>query len=866
MAAFTPNTGGTVNWDTLSGGSVNATLDTYTISNGTTLLIDTDTYQCANHSAAFGSVDTVSFTRTGGRLLIDGRNVRVIPYNTGTGNVPAVGTTISQGGVSATLLGVWANWQSEPTAAAAAMPATGFIKVKSKTGGNFAAGAITGIGASATGADTVGWIEVRGADTATITVPRIGTFEVIGDWYEIGTTNGSRGQIIPCPTTATNTATFPGVQIETSPGSGVYEWYPGAGTISGSGIRTAGIESKVVWSTTTGIRIGNDGTNALGFLPASGCKVRIPNVILTCCTRTAGAGSGPRVLPNATLATRQEWITTGAGTILLTRCVSNWNNTFVQAFKVQVLDSALANTLNISKQASTLDINGACVSPTQAQINPALSLVSCFAGGTVQNSKFVRISLATSSSYICQTSFITGVNFTNNFYTTLTNRANAITGGWTATQMQNCTVSNQTTCGGRHLLTGCVNNTFTSTAYIDGWTATTGTDNPMAAFDLTAACSNNMIDGITLPTTNNHPYNALVNSTASYDTTIRNIGTRASRLNLGSANQTGLILSSGGNNDGIRVQRVYTINTRTGLQTLVNSDTDVLFESVFGDFADTSTIASLNTTLKGMGQTSGTGGQVSVYGTHWRDEFTADTTGRIIVLMNEPTSLTTAQSQITSGTPTFNSSGQIALTVVGQRLEVEMPYFALGHTAAANLAPTLTGTNTGNLTIEFQFDKGSGYNGTWLTANQINWNSVGSITPSVGIKIKLRITCATANAGNLLTQVRFDTVSTLAAQQDNLYPLSVNTVQLTGLYADSEVRAYLGSNPATAVEIAGTESSGTSFSFQQSYAGQVGYIHVIHVNYQPIYLPITYSATNISIPLQQITDRQYARGSIFSPA
>ena len=53
MAAFTPNTGGTVNWDTLSGGSTNATLDTYTISNGTTLLIDTGSYQCANHSTAF---------------------------------------------------------------------------------------------------------------------------------------------------------------------------------------------------------------------------------------------------------------------------------------------------------------------------------------------------------------------------------------------------------------------------------------------------------------------------------------------------------------------------------------------------------------------------------------------------------------------------------------------------------------------------------------------------------------------------------------------------------------------------------------------------------------------------------------------
>lgn len=857
MAAYTPNNGGTVNWDTLTGGSINATLDTYTISNGTTLLIDTDTYQCANHSVAFGSLDTVSFTGTGGRLLIDGRDVRVIAYTGGTGNVPAVGTTITQGGVSATFLGVWSGWQVEPTASAAAMPATGFIKVKNKTGGNFAAGALTGIGATASGADVVGWIEVRGADTAQITVPRIGTFEVIGDWYEIGTTNGTRAQIIPCPTTATSSATFPGVQIETAPGSGVYEWFPAAGQISGIGIRTAGVESKVIWATTTGIRIGNDGTNGVGFLPPSGCKVRIPNVILTCCTRTAGSGSGPRVVPNSTLATRQEWITTGAGTILMTRCVSNWNNAFAQPFNVQLLDCALADTINISEQASPLNINNIVVSPTAAQLNLALNFVSCFAGGTVQNSKFVRVSLATSGSYICQTNFVSGVAFTGNFYTTLTNRANATTGVWTATQIQNCAFTNEVWCGGRFFTIGCIGNTFTNTSYIDGWTATTGTGNGATVWDFTAASSGNTCSGLAFPTTNNHPYNALVNITASYNTTIKNIGTRASRISLGSANQTGLILSSGGNNSGIKLQRIYTINTRTGLHTLVNSDTGILVESVYGDFADTTTFAGLNAVLKGLGQTSATTGQVSVYGTHWLDEFTADTTGRIIALMNEPTALTTSQSNITVGTPRFNSSGQIALTAVGQRLEMEMPHFVIGHTAAANLAPTLTGTNTGNILIEFQFDKGTGYNGTWLTANQVNWNSVGAITPSIGIKLRLRITCVTANAGNLLTQVRFDTISTLVAQSNNLYPLSVNTITLTGLQANTEVRAYSGSDPDTSIQIAGIESVSGNFQFQHTVAGNAGYIVIASLGYENLVIPITYSATDIEIPIQQRIDRNY---------
>ena len=84
-------------------------------------------------------------------------------------------------------------------------------------------------------------------------------------------------------------------------------------------------------------------------------------------------------------------------------------------------------------------------------------------------------------------------------------------------------------------------------------------------------------------------------------------------------------------------------------------------------------------------------------------------------------------------------------------------------------------------------------------------------------------------------------------------------VTITGLIAGSEVRAYTGSinTPLSAVEIGGTESSGTSFAFTQSSSGVAGYIQVFNVNYQPIIIELTYSGSNVSIPVQQSTDRQY---------
>lgn len=97
----------------------------------------------------------------------------------------------------------------------------------------------------------------------------------------------------------------------------------------------------------------------------------------------------------------------------------------------------------------------------------------------------------------------------------------------------------------------------------------------------------------------------------------------------------------------------------------------------------------------------------------------------------------------------------------------------------------------------------------------------------------------------------------------------VNTPQvnltLTGLKSDSEVRAYTGTDPATATEIGGVESSGTSFTFGHTSGGVAGYVQIFHVEYQPVFISLTYSSLDQTIPIQQITDRQYARGTTFTP-
>ena len=858
MAAFTPNSGGTVNWDTLAGGSVNATLDTCSISNQTTLVIDTDSYLCANHSAAAGSVDTVSFAGTGGKLKLDGKNVRVIPYNTGTGNVPAIGTTISQGAVSAYFLGVWANWQSEPTASGSAMPASGFIKVRAVTGGAFASGAITGIGASATGADVVGWIEVRGADTGSITVPRLGTFEVDGDWFELGTTNGSRGQVLACPTTATVAGVFPGVQIETASGSGVYEWFTCVGSLAAaSTIPTDATRGKIVWQTTSGIRIGSDGTNNVGYLPPTGCKVRIPNVIMTCCTRTAGSGSGPRVLPNATLGTRQEFVTTSSGTITVSKGVMHWYAIFSQPFQVVLADSSFADTISISECASPIDTKRVLVAPTQAQLNYAYSLQSSSAGGTVEDCFFVRYSLASSSTYCVITNYCTGIGFTRNKVQTLTNKANASTAVWAATGCVDCTWTDPKHIGGRMVQLTCVRSLVTGAfTYCENFSGTTGTTYSHHLTEFTtgsASCTFNA--NPSFPETNNHPYGGIVYFGASYNCLVYGTATFASPLSLGVTNPAGVFVGSSGNNAGHRVKRCYVSATRTNFSGFVNSDTDCIIENCSGDYADVEYLVALNSPRKGNGATPGATGQTAVYGSHWFDAFTAATTGRVVISCNEPTAASAAQCAVTGGTAYFNSAGQVSLRALNDQVTWTMPYFAKGHTAFQNVAPTLTGTNTANLTYEYQIDTGGGWS-AWKTLNATNL-SAETISPSSGFKLKVRATCNTANTGNLLTYIRIDTSTTSAAQSENNYTLLPATLTLTGLVSGSDIVLL---SPGTSTELSNTDAHpSTSFSWEYDAVAVTGAdVCVYKAGYVPFIvrnLPLT--SAGASLPIQQVADRNY---------
>ena len=153
-------------------------------------------------------------------LLLTEQRFGYSPYDNGAGVVPAAGDTITgAGGCTGELIGVWTAINTTPTAAGAAMPTTGFIKLKDKTTTFTDNEALTGTGMtadvnSATGGYR-GWIEIVGQELLAMNIPRLGAGLVAtGDWFYLDNTTGVAGQILQAPNSGERTHTIQPLRLK----------------------------------------------------------------------------------------------------------------------------------------------------------------------------------------------------------------------------------------------------------------------------------------------------------------------------------------------------------------------------------------------------------------------------------------------------------------------------------------------------------------------------------------------------------------------------------------------------------------------------------------------------------------------------
>jgi hypothetical protein len=790
--------------------------ETITLNNAN-LIINSDV-RWGQQAAVFGSI-AISSTQ-GGSILLDGRDVWWMPYDGGTGLVPALGTagtdnvTGSVAGVGE-FLGVFTALGTDPIASGAAMPSTGFIKLRKVTTPfadneimTFTGGATAAVN-SATGGQR-GWIHMVGAEAGTFTVPRLGTFQARGDWFQLGETNGADDQTFQYPVKDN----CPAIQVETAPGSGIYEWWLNAGSRWGSATIYVPQNVKGKYfgqDNATGIiTIARRATNACGFKPASGCRVRIPNIIVSNSTATNWSLN----TINATLATRYDFTTTSSGNIDIEGIIGAWYLSFTSAFAVRIVASAILQSILVSNTAADTTIDNCAIGLNDATEFNAVSISNLFSGGLIRDVRAVRYASSTAGNFVfavydCEKLNFTRVQAEMFGSTTAVTRGNSTAVALLFTRANNFELNDCTIIGSRLEWAQCSNSKCNGLRYADLIGADTTATNGQYAIVTGNSSTNIDINGLTnfQGLANQHPYLGIISINNAYFITLRNIGSSASPYNMGTANASAIIANAtiAAN---LTFRRVYTLNTRTSSFTMTNTVQGVIVENVWGDGADTQLIAALNITPKGCRWTPSGTPQASVYGRHWEDAFISTVAGRITIAMNEPLAATADQAEITAGTPAFTSGGQVSMRNIGDQVTWTCPYFILGYTSLANLAPLLTGTLTGNMSYEYQIDTGSGF-GTYKALTGANLSGE-SITSSVGFRLRVRATTVTANATNALSYIGIQGVTDATAQQTQ-YPLPFDaTALITGIVPGSRVQIY---NVTAAIEIKNEVVSGASFTY-----------------------------------------------------
>jgi hypothetical protein len=261
-----------------------------TINSGAVLTINSDV-RWGQNAAVIGDIDV-----TEGELTINATETWWIPFDASSGNVPVLGTRgtpdVTRSGSNVVeFLGVFTALGVAPSASGGAMPASGFVKLRTKSVTladndvlTFAGGATITIN-SATGGQA-GWLhfvgeEGTGSSSGRALVPTLGKITTRGDMFLLGTGSGSSGQTLQY-----YVSDFcPAIQVETASGSGVYEWWGlcPAADFSATNIAT---DDRGRFFTCSSAGVITFGGATFGKLPPSGARIRCPNIHVSSSTST----------------------------------------------------------------------------------------------------------------------------------------------------------------------------------------------------------------------------------------------------------------------------------------------------------------------------------------------------------------------------------------------------------------------------------------------------------------------------------------------------------------------------------------------------------------------------------------------------
>jgi hypothetical protein len=469
------------------------------------------------------------------------------------------------------------------------------------------------------------------------------------------------------------------------------------------------------------IQFAKRGTNNAGFKPASGLKIRIPNVIL---------GTSTAADYNAQYVSYQlrYYLNISGGVFNQDTVTFGWYLTNVTPTTFTLKNSAFANTLSILNFYT--EIRNSCLAPVLYQNGSGLVLQNS-ANLFLYDSRVVRangaafqtVASANINAYrsrfemikqgvqgrsqrtaaIGQNPILVAVASSGGEFVDCT-----LVGGAANFNVQNYSIRNPTHCDNM-----------------------TGTTPAIASRAIGVQGTNILVEGMSAIAgiDNNHPFTDYIGTTGfTANLTVRNIGSPAAPLNAGTINPAGFIVSVSAAGTTVEVRRCYAVNLRSGVIQQVLSAPVFAAYDVWGDGTTPQTIATANAISRGGRWTNQRIGQSGNAGSHWDDAYNSTTTGRITIMANEPTLASAAQCSATLGIGSgFNGSGSMIISRLTDSVNWTTPLKMYGHNALAG-GCALAGTDCQNLIFEYKIDTGSGFGGSWaFLANTVRRASGGTI-------------------------------------------------------------------------------------------------------------------------------------------
>jgi hypothetical protein len=831
----------------------------FTINSGATLTIDS-----MPHLTGSGILGDI--TLSDGTLHIDGSRTYEVDYSGGSGTLPSVGDSITWNAGADTGKVIRLNSGNNVSGVLTLTKDVG--EVTPDDADALASGGWTA------DVDSVknGFLIIYGEDQDWGSVDARSTLRITGAPYQIGTGTGADSQTVTLP----HTGHQPAILVETGNGTGVYQWWFRVNTTTSTVFYDAiadfgnTYESGFVFSQTFGSSTVTFGTSTNGGVPPSGARILIPNVHIGTTTvgspttevnsATFAAHIGV-ISPNTNLNVEIDWLNGSScyvdfrGTNTTTVSNSCWGLSTTSALIQKVNATVTLDNCAI--------VNGSTGLAGGYQPIVVLGVIDNVGGITINDCLIYHGTNNSNTGALLLTT-MANIAFTGTCKITSAIQDENTTYAIRATTASNVTAEILIILGGPlGLLTGA--NSWEVDELVYGVPPGRGTteQNIVNAIIHTASKGLVVQSGRFATGGAKHGTSSIFILTDSDDVTIRNFGSPTSKIDGGARATTPINLA--GITANCLFQRIYYTNVNsTQVFSILNSVADVTFENCGSDYNDEIELDASRVIAKGIHGGSGApdsstgveGDDVNVLATIFLDYFKSDTTGAVGLIFQDRGQKHLGDVEIVSGTPIWNGLGDLLMRTSGDQVIYTFPYLIKGHTGFANLAIQTAGVNaTTNHTWEYDIDTGSGFSGSWSTINGANL-SAETISAS-GFRFKVRITCTITNTGNAIKGFAARTTTTLAAQEANFYPLSDAALTLTGLQTGSEVRAYLGTDPSTAIEIGGSETTTTTFTFRQTYVGQEGYITILSLGFLNLKIPITYLDTDVSIPVQQQRDRQY---------